>query len=115
MGFLMNLISGKTVEKIIGMAGEGADALHYSKEEEGAFKLSMLKAMGPQSVARRFLAFGISIVWGYLVLLAVHLYLIGYEDKAKFVFDVLKDIVTWPFLTAWGFYFLANVVRANKK
>lgn len=115
MSFLMSLIKGKTVDKVLDMVDRGADALVYTKEEAGAFKLAMLKAQGPQSVARRLLAFGISIVWAYLVLLAIHLYLFGYVTQATFVFNVLKDIVSLPFGLAWGFYFLANVVRANKK
>ena len=96
------------------MADRGLDGLKYTPEEAGQWKLDMLKAMGPQSIARRFIALAVTGLWCGLIIVGIILKLWGGEGQAIFIFNILNEVVAIPFSIVLGFYFLANVVRANK-
>ena len=112
----------KAVEKGLDMVDKGIDMVWFTPEEKSIagqkkldWKLEWIKATGPQSKARRYIAYAIVGLWTYLVIMAVHLRLFGYKEQADFLFTVLRDVVNWPFIAVMSFYFAAHVVRANKK
>ena len=115
--------SNEAVEKGIDLVGAGLDMSIYTAEEKSIagqkildWKLNWIKATGAQSVARRVIAFVVVGLWAYLVMLGVHLHVIlGRKEEAKFVFDVLTEIVTNPFLMVMGFFYAAHLIRAGGK
>jgi hypothetical protein len=124
---MWNVISGifgkgDTVEKGLDMAGKGLDAMFFTDEEKSVanqtildWKLKWISATGAQSVARRVIAYVIVALWSFMVVLGVGLELLDATTKSRFIFEVLRDILNWPFITIIGFYFAAHMVRANKK
>ena len=113
--------SSEVVEKGLDMIDRGVDMAIYTGEEKAIagqklleWKLSWVKATGAQSVARRVIAFAVVGVWVYLVLLGVHLHIFGLTNEATFIFKILVDIVTNPFLMVMGFFYAAHLIRANK-
>lgn len=122
MNWLTWLTGGsKVVDKGLDMVDRGVDMAIYTGEEKAIasqkildWRLKWIDKTSPQNLARRHIAYAIVGLWTYLVLLAVHVYLFWDEKKAEFIFNVLKDIVTNPFLMTMSFYFIAHIVRANK-
>jgi len=113
---------GDTVEKGLDMAGKGLDAMFFTDEEKSVanqtildWKLKWISATGAQSVARRVIAYMIVALWSFMVVLGVGLELMNATTKSEYVFNVLKNIVNYPFMLIIGFYFAAHMVRANKK
>lgn len=113
--------SSEGISKTIDAVSSGIDMAVYTPEEKSLtnqkildWKLKMATAIGPQSLARRVIAFIIVGIWAYILLLMVHLKLLGMTEQADHLVKVLTDIVAWPFITVVGFYFLANIARANK-
>lgn len=124
---MWNFVSGifgssKSIEKGLDMVHKGFDAIVFTDEEKSIanqtlldWKLKWITATGAQSVARRVIAYVIVALWATMVVLGVLLILLGMPEQGKFVFNVLKDILHWPFITIIGFYFAAHIVRTNKK
>ena len=113
--------SSELVEKGLDMVDRGLDMAIYTGEEKAIagqkildWKLNWIKATGAQSVARRVIAFAVVGIWAYLVLLGVHLHIAGFTKEATFIFKILSDIVTNPFLMVMGFFYAAHLIRANK-
>jgi hypothetical protein len=113
--------SAKAIDKGLDMVSSGIDMAIFTDEEKTIanqkvldWKLKWISATGPQSKARRVISFGIVGLWLILVCLAVGLELFSLTEKSKFVFEVLKNIMNWPFITIIGFYFAAHIVRTNK-
>ncbi|MCK5602194.1 hypothetical protein KAR91_10005 [Candidatus Pacearchaeota archaeon] len=113
---------GDNISKGLDMVDKGLDALVFTAEEKSVanqtildWKLKWISATGAQSVARRVIAYVIVALWALMVVLAVSLTLLEMPEKGKFLFEVLRDIIHWPFITIIGFYFAAHIVRTNKK
>lgn len=113
---------GDNISKGLDMVDKGLDALVFTDEEKSVanqtildWKLKWISATGAQSVARRVIAYVIVALWALMVVLAVSLTLLEMPEKGKFLFEVLRDIIHWPFITIIGFYFAAHIVRTNKK
>ena len=114
--------SSEAINKGLDMVDRGVDMAVFTGEEKSIasqkvldWKLEWLKALGPQSKARRYITYLVAGLWVYLVALMVHLHLLGYKAQAEYIFKVLAEVVSTPFSIVIAFYFLANVVRANKK
>ena len=113
--------SSDNISKGLDMVDRGIDMTIFTKEEKSIasqkildWKLRWIQAVGPQSKARRYIAYMIVGLWTYFVVLAVHLRLFGYKEQADYIFEMLNDVVHWPFVTIIAFYFAAHVVRSNK-
>lgn len=123
IGSFIGMFTGdsKAVDKGLDMLGRGVDMAIFTKEEKSIanqkkldWTLDLVKAMGPQNIARRFIAFGIVGTWLVHVYLATILYLLDKTKEAQFVYNILKDVLGWPFITIIGFYFLAHAMRVKK-
>ncbi len=111
---------GDTANKVIETASSGLDMMFYTDEEKSIasqkildFKLAWLKATSGQNLARRAIAFGVVGLWILLVLTAC-IVRIWSTDGSDFLFKVLKDIVSVPFMIIIGFYFAAHVLGKLK-
>ena len=122
MGWLSKIFGDKdNMDKLASGAVNGLDKMFFTKEEkaEANQKLSewylrYLEATQPQNVARRVIAFIVVGLWALLVLVGVAAQLFD-AAYAKYVFEVLAEVVMNPFLLIVGFYFLTHTVRAYKK
>lgn len=122
MSIFDSLFSSKT---IIDTASKGIynglDMAVFTDEEKAKaqqklldWKLEYYKATKPQALSRRYLAMIIGFSWLVLVWLYVGLGVLGYDEQALFVYNVLNDIVNQPFSIVSAFYFLAHVVGNGK-
>jgi hypothetical protein len=122
-GFLTG--SGDAAEKTLEIGGSLIDNAFYTDQEKASNNNKMLdwylkyqQATAGQNVSRRIISFTITMMWAFLVLLAVaargfetvH----GDDSFSGFVFGVLKDNVNTPFEIIIGFYFLTHVVKGIK-
>lgn len=122
MGFWGKIFgSSDNINKGLDMVRDGIDMTIFTKEEKSIasqkvldWKLKWIQAVGPQSKARRYIAYLIVALWTYLVLLAIHLRLFGYKEQSDYIFKMLNDVVHWPFVAIITFYFAAHVIRSNK-
>ena len=114
---------GKVAEKVVDAAINTGDALFFTDEEKSQanmkrldWTLSYLKTTSGQNVARRLIAVGVVGLWVTLILIAC---VSGYWNHgsgsyAKWLFDVLEDVVNAPFMIIIGFYFMTSLARAVK-
>lgn len=119
MGLLANIFgNSKNAEKTVDGAIKGLDKMFFTKEEKAEanqklsdWYLKYLEATQPQNQARRLLAMVVAFLWAFLVLVGV---IAKYFDTeySEFVFKVLTDVVTNPFMLIMSFYFVAHAVRA---
>lgn len=112
----------KAVDKGLDMIDRGVDMAIYTGEEKAIasqkildWRLKWIDKTSPQNLARRHIAYAVVGLWIYLALLAVHVHLFWSEEKAEFIFNVLKETVMNPFSIVMSFYFIAHIVRASKK
>jgi hypothetical protein len=110
--------SSESTNKAMDMVESGLDMAFYTPEEKAIaahkkleFRLAWIKSTSGQNLARRIIAFAIVGIWCYVVMLAVHFYLIGMTAQADFLFNVLKDILNLPFTGIISFYFLVQFKR----
>lgn len=125
MSFFSFLTGGsKTAEKVIDGVSSGIDMVFFTDEEKSIaskkvldWKLEYAKATAGQSIARRVIAFIVSGLWAFLIIISVVAGLISGKDSesVKFLFEIMKDIVNPPFMIILGFYFLAHVVGNARK
>ena len=122
MGWLSKIFGNeKQLDKLTTGAVSGLDKMFFTKEEKAdanqklsEWYLRYLEATQPQNVARRVIAFIVVGLWALLVLVGVAAQLFD-APYAKYVFEVLAEVVMNPFLLIVGFYFLTHTVRAYKK
>ena len=113
--------SSEGISKTIDAVSSGIDMAVYTPEEKSIshqkmldWKLKMATALGPQSLSRRVLAFLITGIWAYLLLLMVHLKLLGMTNEADYIYKVLEEIVWTPVSVVVALFFLTHIARANK-
>ena len=113
--------SSDNVGKGLDMLRDGVDMAVFTPEERSITgrkiieaRISLLKALGPQSKARRYITYLVVGLWTYLIVLMVHLHLFGYKLQAEYIFKVLTDVIGVPFAIIMAFYYAANIVRARK-
>lgn len=119
MGVLSSIFgSDKSRDRLVEGAVTGLDKLRFTNEERAEANaqtrewfLRYLEASQPQNLARRFIALIIVGLWAFLILFGVGVYYFDVE-YSQFVFNVLLDIVTNPFLMVMAFYFAAHMIRA---
>lgn len=116
------------INKGLDMVRDGVDMAFFTAEEKSIHgakivqsRIDLLKALGPQSKARRYLTYLIGGVWTHNVLLMTYLYLFGIIagkenciTAADKLFELTKVLILPTFLIACAFYYAANVVRAQK-
>ena len=117
----------KNIEKGLDMLEGAGDALFFTPEEKSQanmkkleWRLQWIKAIGPQSKARRYLTYVIAGIWLHHVILSTYLYIFAIIwDKpnvmiaAGKVFDILLNVISPVFLLTAAFYYAANVVRSQ--
>lgn len=129
MGIFASIFgSAKNTETIVNGAVSGIDKMFYTKEEKAEnagraaeWFLKYLEATNPQNLARRLIAMVIVGLWALLILIGIaakgietYFFVVPIEGQvlfSTFIFNVLTDIVMYPFLTVIGFYFAAHVLR----
>lgn len=106
-----------TAKKVVDATIATGDALFYTDEEKAKdyasyreWYLKYLEATQPQNIARRLIALTITGLWSLVVIAALIIRARGGDDLANYFFKVLDDIVTAPFLTVIGFYFLKRII-----
>ena len=122
IGFLKSVFSkGESGEKLLDAGIKGIDALYFTEEEKSVASHQLLstfidfqKATQAQNVARRWIAFGVTLLWMILVLILAGLGWAGYDDAYKAIYAVMKEFVFIPFSGIMTFYFLTHVLRARK-
>jgi len=99
--------------KVIDAAIQGIDKSKWTDEERSDFFLTWIQASAPQNLARRIIAFLVTAMWvvACIVILAQLAFEINVDDEMQF----MNETVNPPFMIIIGFYFLAHVIRANKK
>ena len=118
MGILSSIFSSsKERGKLVDGAVSGLDKMFYTEEEKAdsyrdmrEWWLRYLEASQPQNLSRRLLAFIVAAVWGGLVIGGAAVYHFSVE-LSEYVFKVLEEHVTGPFMLVMGFYFGAHVLR----
>lgn len=104
-----------SAEKVIDTVSEKLDAGVFTEQERAEWLSRYMEATSPQNLARRLIAVIIVAMWAVLLMLAVTAKALGGEAFSQFVFAVMLEHIKEPFLIVIGFYFLAHVVRANRK
>ena len=99
--------------KVVGAAIAGIDKSMWTAEERSDFFLRWIEASAPQNLARRIIAFLVTGMW--VLACVVILIQLTMEVDATAEMAFMKDTVNPPFMIIIGFYFLAHVIRANKK
>ena len=114
MSGFFDWLTGNTAGKVIDAVAGGLDSMVFTDQERTNALTKLQEVTSPQNVARRFIAVIVVGLWAFLILLGIALYLGGGTESAKYVFQVLTDVVLQPFSIIIGFYYLAHVVRAGK-
>lgn len=104
-----------SAEKVIETVSEKLDAGVFTEQERAEWLSRYMEATSPQNLARRLIAVIIVAMWAALLMLAVIAKAIGAEAFSQFVFVVMLEHIKDPFLLVMGFYFLTQIVRANRK
>ena len=107
--------------KIIDGAVSGLDKMFFTQEEKAEanqklseWYLKWLAATDSQSIARRFIAMVVVLLWAALIVFGVAIRWF-HETMSDFIFEVLTEVVMTPFSIVIGFYFLTHAVRAYTK
>ena len=120
--FFKRIFSGPdVVADTVKSISSGIGKMVFTEQEktEANIKLTELfirlqEATSGQNLARRFIAFVVVGMWGFLILLAIFLYLCTLTEQAKFVFDVLKEVILTPYNIVIGFYFFTHFARGAR-
>jgi len=106
-----------TAKKVVKAAINTGDALFYTDEEKARdassyreWYLKYLEATQPQNVARRMIALIVTLMWALVIVLALLVKAWGQPELADYYFKVLDQLVTTPFITIIGFYFLKRII-----
>lgn len=119
MSILKRIFGDKDIaNQVVTGAVAGVDKIFFTQEEKAEanqklseWYLKYLEATQPQNLARRFIAMIVVVLWAGLIITGVVAQKFN-ADYAKYVFEVLAEIVMNPFLMIMGFYFLTHAVRA---
>ncbi len=129
MGFLSKIFgSTDAATKGLDMMEKGLDMAWFTPEEKSIAgrkiveaRIGLLKALGPQSKARRLLTYVISGAWCHHVILTTYLYIYAIICDKKNVMlaadkclEILINVISPMALMAAAFYYAANIVRAQK-
>ena len=117
MGILSKIFGNSdNAEKLVDGATKGLDKMFFTKEEKAdanqkmsEWYLRYLEATQPQNVSRRFIAIIVTLLWAGLVVAGVALRWLSYE-MSDYVFKVLDDVVTTPFMLVISFYFARRLI-----
>lgn len=109
----------KATEALVESARNAGDKLFFTSEEKDDSRAKMrewfleyLKVTQPQTLARRFIAIVVTMLWTALCALCVVGYFIS-ENFSSHVFMILEK-VTIPFGGIMAFYFVTSLTRAAK-
>lgn len=120
--------SSDNISKGLDMIDRGVDMAIYTPEEKSIasqkildWKLAWIKALGPQSKARRILTYIIAGIWCHHIILTTYLYVFAIildnhnvQLAADKCLEILVKVISPAFLLATAFYYAANIVRAQK-
>jgi hypothetical protein len=98
----------KAVDAIINTG----DALVFTDEERKNWLIESAKVLGPQNVARRLIAAGVTVVWVLLTLLEAGLVVFSHSKIAEYHNFYL--IATVPFGGIMAFYYGTQLRREKK-
>lgn len=87
------------------------DALVFTSEERKEAVYKMTKLLGPQNLARRVVAMGVTFLWALLTLVEAGLILAGHDKIADF--HALYTNVSLAFGGIMAFYFGTHLKRAK--
>ena len=116
MSWLTSLFSPKTIAETARSAVKGLDSIVYTDQEKAektqaaqALYSKLWLAALPSALTRRIIAAFTVGLWALLILLGCLVY--GFnEGWARFIFEVLQEIVLQPVNIILGFYFLKQIV-----
>lgn len=125
MGILGTIFGAPgTVEKLTDGIYNGLDKAFYTAEERAEAKkeilnwqLEWMKHTTGQALARRLIA--LSVVWSWVACVAIALVLgvlsALLESKAagvaaEYVFKIMSEVMTMPFMLVIGFYFAPHML-----
>lgn len=104
----------KMIDKIAGT--------DWTSKEKAEWLLKYQEATRHQSLARRFIAISVTLIWCLLVTVMIVSYIIGNIFSipevlmiAKDMKMVMKDLVVEPMNLVIGFYFAINIIQGFKK
>lgn len=104
----------KIIDKIAGT--------DWTSKEKAEWLLKYQEVTRHQSLARRFIAISVTVIWCLLVTVMIFSYIIGnifgiHEVLmiAKDMKMVMKDLVVEPMNLVIGFYFAINIIQGFKK
>ncbi|QGT52250.1 TMhelix containing protein [Vibrio phage MZH0603] len=104
----------KIIDKIAGT--------DWTSKEKAEWLLKYQEATRHQSLARRFIALSVTVIWCLLVTVMIVSYIIGNIFSipevlmiAKDMKMVMKDLVVEPMNLVIGFYFAINIIQGFKK
>jgi hypothetical protein len=104
----------KIIDKIAGT--------DWTSKEKAEWLLKYQEVTRHQSLARRFIAISVTVIWCLLVTVMIFSYIIGNIFGipevlmiAKDMKMVMKDLVVEPMNLVIGFYFAINIIQGFKK
>jgi hypothetical protein len=97
--------------KIVDSIIKSGDALVFTDEERKDWIIESAKVLGPQTMARRYLAFGVTLIWGIATLIFGGLIL--YEHSQIGPFADMYTKVSMLFGGVMAFYFGTALKRAK--
>ena len=92
-----------SMPKVIQAAIDTGDALVFTDEERKAWIIESATVLGPQTLARRYLALAVAAIWVVLTVILAGLILTGYGDSVAFADLYLRVSVLFGGVMA--FYF----------
>ena len=123
LGFLTG--SGDAAEKTLDISGKLLDNAFYTNQEKAETNNKLLdwylkyqQATAGQNVARRIIAFMVTGLWVFLILLAVAVRGLetshGADSFSAFILKILTEIVAIPFAGIMAFYYIKHIVQGAK-
>lgn len=125
MGFLTNLLTGKTVENVADAAMKGIDSIILTEEEKVQYSqkaaelhLEITKIIAtestPTAVSRRIIAMMVLAPFVLLKFISVITYLCGEYGDASYINNLSSDF-EYSVLAVVTFYFGSHIVKNFKK
>lgn len=122
MGILSKLFGSKEhTSDVISMVRNAGDALVFTDEERAAanadyrqWYLQWLAATQPQTLARRFIAIAVTLLWCAMLIVAIVAWPLS-PEYSNYILGLLTQVVAVPFAGIMAFYFAAHLTRAFRK